>query len=164
MLDLIKEQELLGKVFKVYGTFEEPLFLAKDVATWIEHSNVSKMLKSVDDEEKEKVDISALTNRYGGNINQEAWFLTEYGLYEVLMHSRKPIAKDFKKEVKKILKEIRTNGSYSIDEPEPQLQNKSADEVMTSLRSKGEDILKDIFPGFNLFEFLQQEERNKQNR
>ncbi|WP_300854391.1 BRO family protein, partial [uncultured Clostridium sp.] len=33
-----------------------------------------------------------------------SWFLTEDGLYEVLMQSRKPIAKAFKKEVKKILK------------------------------------------------------------
>ena len=36
------------------------------------------------------------------------WFLTEQGLYEVLMQSRKPIAKDFKRGVKKLLKGIRT--------------------------------------------------------
>ena len=35
------------------------------------------------------------------------WFLTEDGLYEVLMQSRKPIAKQFKKEVKTLLKNIR---------------------------------------------------------
>ncbi|MGG1846180.1 BRO family protein [Bacillus wiedmannii] len=33
--------------------------------------------------------------------NQEEWLLTEDGLYEVLMQSRKPIAKIFKKEVKR---------------------------------------------------------------
>lgn len=38
--------------------------------------------------------------------------MTEDGLYEVLMTSRKPIAKQFKKEVKKILKEIRLTGGY----------------------------------------------------
>lgn len=38
--------------------------------------------------------------------------VTENGLYEVLMQSRKPIAKQFKKGVKAILKEIRTNGGY----------------------------------------------------
>ena len=31
--------------------------------------------------------------------NQEMWFLTENGVYEVLMLSRKPISKDFKKGV-----------------------------------------------------------------
>ena len=35
--------------------------------------------------------------------NRVSWFLTEDGLYEVLMQSRKPIAKQFKKEVKKTL-------------------------------------------------------------
>lgn len=44
--------------------------------------------------------------------NREVWMLTENGLYEVLMQSRKPIAKEFKKGVKKILHEIRTVGGY----------------------------------------------------
>lgn len=46
--------------------------------------------------------------------NQEYWFLTEDGLYEVLMQSRKPKAKEFKKEVKKILKSIRKTGGYVV--------------------------------------------------
>ena len=44
------------------------------------------------------------------------WFLTEDGLYEVLMQSTKPIAKEFKKQVKEILKSIRKNGMYAKDE------------------------------------------------
>ena len=43
------------------------------------------------------------------------WFLTEDGLYEVLMQSRKPIAREFKKQVKKKLKEIRRRGIYVTD-------------------------------------------------
>ncbi|MFQ4258434.1 UNVERIFIED_CONTAM: phage antirepressor Ant [Clostridioides difficile] len=105
-LQTIKEQELLGKEFRVYGTLEKPLFLAKDVAEWIEHSNVSTMLSNIEVEEKELIQIGTLNNAYS------AWFLTEDGLYEVLMQSRKPIAKQFKKEVKKILKEIRKTGGY----------------------------------------------------
>ena len=34
--------------------------------------------------------------------NQEMWFLTEDGLYEILMLSRKPIAKQFKKGIETI--------------------------------------------------------------
>ena len=41
--------------------------------------------------------------------------LTEDGLYEVLMQSRKPIAKQFKKKVKEILKDIRKHGIYATD-------------------------------------------------
>ena len=101
---VIKETEVLGRMFKVYGTVEEPLFLAKDVAEVIEHSNVSKMVSTVDEDEKTTITIS-----YSGNMTTNQLFLTEYGLYEVLMQSRKPIAKQFKKEVKKILKALRLN-------------------------------------------------------
>ena len=68
-----------------------PLFLAKDVAEWIEHSQADVMIKNVDEDEKVLNSIQTL----GGT--QNAWFLTENGLYEVLMQSRKPIAKEFKK-------------------------------------------------------------------
>lgn len=108
-LSIINEQEVLGKVFKVYGTIEEPLFLAKNVADWIENSNVSQMVRNLDDGEKIK-DITPIYNVYNGQFeNQECLFLTEDGLYEVLMQSRKPIAKQFKKQVKQILKNLRLN-------------------------------------------------------
>ena len=51
-LKIIDERELLGKQFKIYGDLENPLFLAKDVASWIGHTNVTKMLLGIDDEEK----------------------------------------------------------------------------------------------------------------
>ncbi len=108
-LKVLNEQEVLGKHFKVYGTPEEPLFLAKDVAEWIEHSNPRMMLQTVDDDEK------GVRNVYTLGGLQEAWFLTEDGLYEVLMQSRKPIAKEFKKKVKEILKTIRKHGLYATD-------------------------------------------------
>ena len=51
---VIEERELLGKQFRIYVTFEEPLFLVKDVAEWIEHSNSRKMLNTVNENEKVK--------------------------------------------------------------------------------------------------------------
>lgn len=107
-LAVIQQQEILGKPFTLYGDFENPLFLAKEVAEWIEYSesNVSKLVAMVDEDEKVRNIIMTL----GGN--QEAWFLTENGVYEVLMQSRKPIAKQFKKEVKAVLKSIRKHGAY----------------------------------------------------
>lgn len=109
-LKIIDEREVLGKQLRIYGDFENPLFKADEVAKWIEHSNVSKMLESVDDNEKIKLEVGTLTNGYS------AWFLTEDGLYEVLMQSRKPIAKKFKKKVKEILKDVRKYGMYATDE------------------------------------------------
>lgn len=108
-LQIIEQREVLGKEFTIYGDLENPLFLAKDVANWIEHSNPRVMLNTVDETEK------VVNNVYTLGGVQESWFLTEDGLYEVLMQSRKPIAKQFKKEVKKILKTIRLNGMYVTD-------------------------------------------------
>lgn len=108
-LKIIDERTVLNKDFRIYGDFENPLFLAKDVAEWIEHSNSRSMLDSVDDTEK------VVRNVYTLGGNQESWFLTEDGLYEVLMQSRKPIAKAFKKEVKEILKSVRRHGAYMTD-------------------------------------------------
>lgn len=119
---------VLGKSFNIYGDYENPLFLAKDVAEWIEYAktgggfyDVSRMVGTVDDDEKMKI---AATNilRSGpeaeiGTFNQESWFLTENGLYEVLMLSRKPIAKQFKAEIKKLLKGLRTKQLVVVELP-----------------------------------------------
>ena len=112
VLQVIEQREILGKQLTMYGDFENPLFLAKEVAEWIDYdlSSINKMLNSVDEDEKVRNIVPTL----GGN--QEAWFLTEDGLYEVLMQSRKPIAKQFKKEVKTLLKNIRKGRYIGLQE------------------------------------------------
>lgn len=105
-ISVLKQTELCGQQFMVYGSAQEPLFLAKDVASIIEHSDVSTMMRTVDEDEK------LIQTILVSGQNREVWMVTENGLYEVLMQSRKPIAKQFKKGVKAILKEIRTNGGY----------------------------------------------------
>ena len=102
--EVLKRTELLGQQFEVYGTPQEPLFKAKDVATLLGLTNQRDFVKRVDDDELRKLNLPGQSG--------ETWMLTENGLYEVLMQSRKPIAKSFKKGVKAILKEIRTNGGY----------------------------------------------------
>ena len=112
VLQVIEQREILEKQLTMYGNFENPLFLAKEVAEWIDYdlSSINKMLNSVDEDEKVRNIVPTL----GGN--QEAWFLTEDGLYEVLMQSRKPIAKQFKKEVKTLLKNIRKGRYIGLQE------------------------------------------------
>lgn len=106
-LQILEERKVLGKGFVIYGDINDPLFLAKDVADWIEYDGrTGQMLESVDDDEK-------LMNKiYASGQKRNMWFLTEDGLYEVLMQSKKPIAKAFKKEVKHILKNIRREGGH----------------------------------------------------
>lgn len=111
-IQVLKQTELCGQQFSVFGTPEEPLFKAQDVAAIIEHSDVSMMMKSVDEDEK-------LTQTlFVSGQNRNVWMLTESGLYEVLMQSRKPIAKQFKKGVKHILHEVRTTGGYLSAKPD----------------------------------------------
>lgn len=115
-IKVINKSMLLGKEIDVYGSVDEPLFLAKDVAEWIEHTQPSKMVETVDEDEK------LMGTIFLSGQNREVWMLTEDGLYEVLMQSRKQIAKQFKKGVKEILKTIRKTGSYSVSKPLSQLE------------------------------------------
>lgn len=108
-LQVIEEREVLGKEVKIYGDFENPLFVAQDVADWLEYdkSSINKMLANIDESEK------LVGKIFRSGQNRDVTMLTEDGLYEVLMLSTKPNAKPFKKQVKEILKTIRKTGSYS---------------------------------------------------
>ena len=126
-LKIIDQREVLGKQFRIYGTPENPLFLAKDVASWIEHSKPSVMIESVDDDEK------LMETLFTSGQNRQVWLLTEDGMYEVLFQSRKPIAKRFKKEVKQILKTIRKTGGYIPTTPQMSEQEIMAKAVQISM-------------------------------
>lgn len=103
-IKIINKSTFLDKEIDVWGSVEQPLFRAKDVASWLLIKNVPDLVKRVDNDEVHRFNL--------GSLQGETWFLTEDGLYEVLMQSRKPIAKQFKKGVKAILHEIRTKGGY----------------------------------------------------
>lgn len=105
-IKIISKSILLDKEIDVWGSAENPLFRASDVAEWIGHSNIASMVEMVDNDEK------GLRNIYTPGGSQSVWMFTEDGLYEVLMRSRKSKAKQFRKGVKRILHEIRTKGGY----------------------------------------------------
>lgn len=119
-LKIVMSQEYLGKQLDIYGTIKNPLFLAKDVANWINVKNVSQMVISADLDDDEKGIY--LIDTLGGV--QKLLFLTEDGLYDVLMVSRKPVAKQFKHEVKRILKQIRQTGGYVAENHESEFVTK----------------------------------------
>ena len=101
---IIKQQEVLGKQINIYGNIENPLFLAKDVAEWLGLTNVTDMVSRVDEDEVTKLNL--------GGFQGECNMLTEDGLYEILMQSRKPIAKQLKKGIKEMLHSVRVHGAY----------------------------------------------------
>ena len=120
-LEFLRKVNVIDHELNMYGTMEEPLFLAVEVARMIDYSvgNTGQMLSSVDADEK----ILMITpynvkSDPGKESTKESnkWFLTEDGLYEVLMQSRKPIARRFKRAIKDILKDLRLSGRADFED------------------------------------------------
>lgn len=114
--DNTNSDNLLIKQFKdlditIYGTYEEPLFKAKDIGQLLEMSNIREVIKNFN--ERQRCDVS-LTDAIGRE--QNTTFLTEQGLYKVLMRSRKKIAEQFQDWVCEVVEEIRKKGKYDLEE------------------------------------------------
>ena len=91
---------------------EEPWFVAKDVCECLGLNDTSKAVSRLDSDEKDTNLIPTL----GGN--QNLWTVNEYGLYSLVMSSRKPEAKDFRRWVThEVLPRIRKYGSYNMNIP-----------------------------------------------
>ena len=104
-LTVVQETEILGKKIVMYGSIEKPYFVASDVAKWLGERDGYTVARKVSEEEKD----TQIVCTPGGD--QRATVLTEDGLYEACMLSRKEIAKPLKKEIKKYLKSIRLTGA-----------------------------------------------------
>lgn len=92
----------------------EPWFVGKDVASILGFTNPNKALKDhVDDEDK-----NTLTIRYGitrGNPNRI--IINESGLYSLILSSKLPTAKAFKRWItSEVLPAIRKHGAYMTDQ------------------------------------------------
>jgi len=134
-LDNINSDNLLIKQFnglniQVYGTYDEPLFKAKDIGDLLGMSNIREVIKNFNN--KQRCDVS-LTDAIGRE--QNTTFLTEQGLYKVLMRSRKKIAEQFQDWVCEVVEEIRKNGKYELEENKRQLEerNKQIEETAREL-------------------------------
>lgn len=84
---------------------EEPMFCLTDICKALEMSNPTMVAQRLDDDERTKLDLG----RQG-----ETNFITESGLYAVILRSDKPNAKKFRKWVtSEVLPSIRKTGSYN---------------------------------------------------
>ena len=113
-LDLVERRYVFGKELRIFGTCIDPLFAATDVAEWIEYDDYKSMIANVDDDEKITIKIPGSDFFFFLPLNIECIFLTEYGLYQalILIQNNKPIAKQWKKKVREILREIRSQNKY----------------------------------------------------
>lgn len=90
----------------------EPYFVGKDVAEILGYTNPSKVLSDhVDEEDKlNNESLSSLGQRGG-------WLINESGLYSLILSSKLPTARKFKRWVtSEVLPTIRRHGVYAVDE------------------------------------------------
>ncbi len=94
------------------GTADDPWWMAADVCAALDHSNPSSAIARLDDDEKKLLD----PKQYLGSFsNQDFWAINESGLYSLILTSRKPQAKRFKKWItSEVLPSIRKTGSYAM--------------------------------------------------
>ena len=133
MLDSIVSKSIqlfADKGFKVRVIMRcsDPWFVAKDVATSIEHSNVTKMCELCRD--KDKVTItdskeigvineSLITQQTFSKNTPNVVLISESGLYRILAKCNLPKCEPFENWVfDEVLPSIRKTGSYGVTKPE----------------------------------------------
>jgi prophage antirepressor-like protein len=131
-MDIIKtfQMEGLEKDILIKGTHKNPMFKANDVADLLDIKHIRSVINEFD--ETEKVSISIKTA--GGE--QMVNFLTESGLYSLIFRSKKPVAKQFKKWVCEVIKQIRLNGVYQLEQ-----QLKEKEEENNQLKMQNQNLL-----------------------
>lgn len=129
----IFKNESFGEV-RVAGTSEEPLFCLADVCKVLELGNPSQV--------KTRLCGEVITNEVIPDSlgrPQEMIFINEDGLYDVILDSRKPQAKTFRKWVtSEILPSIRKHGIYATDNVIDQILNNPdfGIELLTKLKEE----------------------------
>lgn len=115
----IFENANFGEI-RVAGTSENPLFCLADVCKVLDLGNPSQVKTRLDDG---VISNEVIPDSLGRQ--QEATFVNEDGLYDVILDSRKPQAKAFRKWItSEVLPLIRKTGSYSVQNQTPTLQDK----------------------------------------
>ena len=105
----------------------EPWFVAKDVATCIEHSDTSAMCKLCRDKDKVVVNFAELKHSddlsecFKGQQSPNLTLISESGLYRILAKCNLPKCEPFESWVfDEVLPSIRKTGSYSVNQTQQQ--------------------------------------------
>lgn len=106
----------------------EVWFVAKDVADALEYRSAPDAIRCLDPDEKDKHNVRTLRGSQSMNI------INESGLYSLILLSRKPEAKTFKKWVtSEVLPSIRKTGAYGAPLDVKSLAAAVASELKTQL-------------------------------
>ena len=95
----------------------EPWFIAKDVCDCLGLDNVSRATNGLDEDEKVALEANITNSNVGG---RGTIIISEAGLYSLILRSRKPEAKEFKRWVThEVLPSIRKTGQFAVGQPAP---------------------------------------------
>ena len=116
----IYENIEFGKI-RVEEIGENPWFVAKDICKSLDLTNITETLKRLD---KDELSTTEVIDSIG--IKQRMHIVNESGLYNLILQSRKPEAKKFKKWItNEVIPSIRKNGGYLLGQ-----ENMSEEELM----------------------------------
>lgn len=103
-----------GTAVRVLDQSGEPWWVLTDVCKVLEIANAPHAATRLDDDEKSTVAISD-----SGNLNADRTIINESGLWSLVLTSRKPAAKRFKKWItSEVIPSIRKTGGYMLAAPE----------------------------------------------
>lgn len=107
----IFKNEAFGEI-RTIQQGENILFVAADVCRALDIQNTTDALRRLDEDEKARLNLGLS----GGATN----IVNEYGLYNLVLASRKPEAKAFKRWIThEVIPSIRKTGSYSVEQRVP---------------------------------------------
>lgn len=121
----------------------EPWFVARDVCKVLEITKVDSAIRNLDADEKGAHTVSTP----GGN--QEMTIVSEAGLYSLILRSRKPEAKSFKRWVThEVLPSIRKTGVYAVNQDHAELDIN--EELLNTTKALVLHINRQLLNGVNL--------------
>lgn len=140
--------ELAAIPFRTFDYDKKPLrtYTKEDGSSWwvgneacreVGVNNPRQALSRLDDDEKDDVILNDAIGR-----PQKTTIISEPGLYSLILSSRKPEAKKFKKWVTSVvLPQIRKTGSYSPATTQLAIESAKVDRLSLELRKSNQDLM-----------------------
>jgi prophage antirepressor-like protein len=124
-----------GRELRTIFRENEIWFVAKDVCEILEISDARKSVNLLDEDERNIMPVMD-----GMGRRQETFIINEPGLYSLVLKSRKPEAKQFKRWIThKVLPHIRKTGAYSSEKVVPL----SKDQALVTVLRTTADLVED---------------------
>ena len=123
-----------GNEVRTLEVNDEPWFVAMDVTRILNLSNTTVALSRLDEDERSKFNLG----RQG-----KANIVNEYGLYKLILASRKPSAKKFQRWIThEVLPAIRKHGAYMTDRKAYDITHDKSGAALADLLQQAADQLK----------------------